>query len=173
MPTLKNAQHEKFVQEIVKGKSQGDAYLAAGYKAKNELVASAAATRLLKDVKIVARLSELQRKAEEKVVIDRAWVLHRLVENVERAMTARAAVDEDGNPVGVYKYEGSVANRALELLGKEMGMFVDRKEIGGPGDFEMMDDAALREHIANEMAAAQEMLIESKKTARGKPSTKH
>lgn len=29
---------------------------------------------------------------------------------------------------GEYKYDGSVANRALELLGKELGMFVDRSE---------------------------------------------
>jgi hypothetical protein len=44
-----------------------------------------------------------------------------------------------------------------------------RIEHGQPGDFEMMDDEALREYIA----AEQEMLIESKKTAKGKPSTRH
>ena len=34
MPALPNAQHEKFVQELIRGKSHADAYLAAGYKAK-------------------------------------------------------------------------------------------------------------------------------------------
>jgi hypothetical protein len=33
---------------------------------------------------------------------------------------------------GEYVYNGSVANKALELLGKELGMFIDRKEVGAP-----------------------------------------
>jgi len=37
---------------------------------------------------------------------------------------------------GQYVYNGSVANKALELLGKELGMFIDRKEVGGPNEFE-------------------------------------
>jgi hypothetical protein len=32
--------------------------------------------------------------------------------------------DDNG---GMYKYGGAVANRALELIGKEMGMFIDRQ----------------------------------------------
>lgn len=146
MPAITNNQHEKFAQALVKGKSHGEAYLAAGYKAKNASVASAAATRLLKKVNIQARVAELQTKAEERAVVDRAWVLKRLVENVDRAMTVIAVTTKDGQ-TGEYKYEGSVANRALELLGKELGMFVDRKEVGGPGDFERMSDAELDEFI--------------------------
>ena len=37
--------------------------------------------------------------------------------------------DAEGTETGEYRYEGSVANRALELLGKEFGMFVDRSEM--------------------------------------------
>ena len=153
MPALKNAQHEKFVQEIVKGSSHGNAYLAAGYKAKNPSVASAAATRLLKDVKIQERVNELQKRAEEKTVLTKAWVLNRLIENVNRAMTAIPVLDREGSATGEYKYEGSVANRALELLGKEQGMFVDRKELGAPGEFERMSDEELRLHILTEVEA--------------------
>jgi hypothetical protein len=47
--------------------------------------------------------------------------------------------------------DSSVANQALKLLGKELGMFIDRKEIGGPNEFERMSDvelgAFLRESI--------------------------
>ena len=50
-------------------------------------------------------------------------------------------------PTGEYRYEGSVANRALELLGKEQGMFVDRKEIGKPGAFDALDDEELERAI--------------------------
>ena len=153
MPALKNAQHERFVQELVKGKSHGDAYLAAGYKAKNSKVGSAAATRLLNDVKIQERLSELQRKSEERAVLDRAWVLKHLIENVERAMQKVEVLDREGEGTGVYKYEGSVANRALELLGKEMGMFVERSEVGKPGDFDNMSPDELDQFIASETEA--------------------
>ena len=57
----------------------------------------------------------------------RAWVLERLTENVRRAMRIEA-VTLRGVPTGEYRYEGSVANRALELLGKELGLFVERSE---------------------------------------------
>jgi hypothetical protein len=42
-------------------------------------------------------------------------------------------------------------NRLAELLGKELGMFIDRKEVGAPNDFARMTDeeldAFLRESI--------------------------
>ena len=34
-------------------------------------------------------------------------------------------------------------NKALELLGKELGMFIDRKEVGGPNEFDRMSDEEL------------------------------
>ncbi len=54
--------------------------------------------------------------------------MSRLVENAERALQRVPVTNDDGSVVE-YHYEGSVANRALELLGKELGMFIDRKEI--------------------------------------------
>jgi hypothetical protein len=42
---------------------------------------------------------------------------------------------------GEYSYNGSVANKALELLGKQLGMFIDRKEVGGPNEFERTQGA--------------------------------
>jgi hypothetical protein len=59
--------------------------------------------------------------------VTRAWVLERLAENVKRAMQIEA-IKLRGVPTGEYRYEGSVANRALELIGKELGLFVDRSE---------------------------------------------
>lgn len=38
------------------------------------------------------------------------------------------------------KRQGNVANRALEVLGKELGTFIDRKEVGRPGDFSGMSE---------------------------------
>lgn len=71
-------------------------------------------------------------KAANKVRISKEWVLDTLVENVRRAMTAvpvMMKVDGELVPSGEYRYEGAVANKALELIGKELGMFIDRAKI--------------------------------------------
>ena len=57
----------------------------------------------------------------------RRWVLERLAWNVERAMQGEAVVLR-GKATGEYRYDGAVANRALELLGKELGLFTERGE---------------------------------------------
>ncbi|MBA1156921.1 hypothetical protein [Microvirga mediterraneensis] len=134
MPALANNRHEIFAQELAKGKSQVEAYETAGFKngQKN-------AHRLGTDEGILRRVAEIQseraemdRKATEKateaLAIDKQWVMARLVENVDRAMQAEAVLDNEGKPTGEYKYQGSVANKALELLGKELGMFIERTE---------------------------------------------
>jgi phage terminase small subunit len=52
------------------------------------------------------------------------------MENAERALQHIPVLDRHGKPTGEYRYDGSVANRALELLGKQQGMFIDRHEVG-------------------------------------------
>jgi phage terminase small subunit len=67
-----------------------------------------------------------------------------LVENVARAMQAEPVKRKTGDGAeevdGEYTYNGSVANKALELLGKELGMFIERREFGGPNEFARMSD---------------------------------
>lgn len=60
------------------------------------------------------RVAELQSRATEGIVITRQWVIERLVKNVEKS-----EAQDNG---------GAVVNRALELLGKEIGMFIERVE---------------------------------------------
>jgi hypothetical protein len=59
-------------------------------------------------------------------LVKREYVLSRLTENVEPAMQVQPVLDTRGKAAGVYRYDGNVANRALELLGREIGMFRDR-----------------------------------------------
>jgi hypothetical protein len=76
----------------------------------------------------------------KKAALNRAWVLDQLLENVQRAMRATAPVNDAGEPCGEYRYEGGVANRALELIGKELGMFKDRisQEVTGGRTLEVV-----------------------------------
>lgn len=126
MAALKNQRHELFAQSLAKGKTADEAYQEAGYKPNRGNAATLKANQSISD-----RVQELKDKAAEKVKIDIAWVLDRLVENVERSMQAVEVLDRDGLPTGEWKYEGNVANKALELVGKHLGMFVDKVEHTG------------------------------------------
>src|SRR5262249_52701123 len=67
------------------------------------------------------RPCEATAKAVEELAITKEWVLAKLKENAINALKVKG-----GSPV---------ANRALELLGKELGMFIDRAEISQANEF--------------------------------------
>ncbi len=115
---LKNARHERFAQGLVAGKTADAAYREAGYNAS-----SSNASRLSGNEKIRGRVQELQKAAAARVEVDQAWVMGKLREVAERCMR------DDLNPAG--------ANRALELIGKQLGMFVElskREVVGGDSE---------------------------------------
>ena len=87
------------------------------------------------------RLGDITEKAIEKAALTKSYVIERLMENVARAMQHEAVKDAKGNPIGEYRYDGATANRALELLGKELGMFIDRKEVRHKNYWDTIDDA--------------------------------
>lgn len=133
MPALSNPKHEAFCQAYVRGERVGNA--CGCYKAVYGKDNRQAASRLLHRDDIVRRVADLQAeiatieqkatdRAIEKLGVDKEWVLSRLVENVERAMQSAPVIGAEGEPTGEYKYDGAVANRALELLGKNVGLFV-------------------------------------------------
>lgn len=134
---LKNAKHEHFAQLVSNGETPPRAYVLAGYSEKG---ARQSAHALLTKPDISDRISALRRKKEEKheravetvlaeAALDKAWVLKRLSRIVDMGMAAEPVKDAEGNPVGEYKANLQAANKALELIGKEAGMFIDRKEI--------------------------------------------
>jgi phage terminase small subunit len=123
MAALENARHEKFCQERVAGKTIDEAYEAAGYKRN-----PGNAGRLNNNEHIQSRITELQSIAAEKAGLSKEWVLERLMTVAERCMQAEAVKDHKGKPTGEYKFDASGANRALELLGKEQGMFKQQVE---------------------------------------------
>lgn len=108
MPALLNSRHEKFAQELAKGASASEAMKAAGFKSDRRN-----GTRLTTNEDIRRRVDELKERAATNVVLSREWVLEELIDNAKRA--------KEG---GDY----APSNKALELLGKEIGMFVERTE---------------------------------------------
>ena len=117
---LPNQRHEKFVLGLFEGKTDGQAYVDAGYR-----LSRPHAARLAPHDKSRGRLAFLQSEVAEKAGIDRAWVIERLVEIVDRSMQAEEVTDSEGKLTGEYIFQGSIANKALELIGKDIGMFKD------------------------------------------------
>lgn len=145
---LPKAKHELYAQERAKGKSQEEAHKLAGYSGSR-----AAASMLEQKFNIAERIAEIiaereqiysQATAEavERVSLTKEWILATLMDNVQRAMQAQEVTDREGRGTGEYVYQGNVANRALELLGKELGMFIDRKIVQNVDELDDISDPA-------------------------------
>jgi len=106
---------EAFAQLVAKGSMLVEAYREAGYMPNgSDKTQWEAASRLMANSKVLARVKQIQADIEEdRRTIERRreeYVLKRLQEEAEQA-------DTDGARV-----------RSLELLGKTIGMFTDRVE---------------------------------------------
>lgn len=141
MPILKKVKWEHFAHQIAKAVKPDVAYIAAGYS-KNG--ADQGAGKLLKKAEIQARIAEIRANvisvATEKAGIDKAWVMSELVDIVRRGKAVELVIGKEGEKAEV-RQNLAAANKALELIGKELAMFIDRKEIRtGPLDTLDHDD---------------------------------
>jgi phage terminase small subunit len=117
MPALTNHKHELFSQGIAEGKKPPVAYQDAGYETKDS-AADAAASRLLKNVKILDRIKELKNKIAEKFI--RETVVTR-----ERVVRQLIQYAEDAAEEGQY----SVASGNWIKLGIDIGMFENKSTV--------------------------------------------
>lgn len=136
MALLANRRHELFAQALFKGSSNIQAYKDAGFS-RNDTNACI----LRKNPKVVARIAELDARTVGAVNLTKEWVIERLIATVVHCQ-AQEKMDSAG------------ANKALNLLGLELGMFVERKEVGKPGEFDGLTIADKRARI---MGIAQEL----------------
>jgi phage terminase small subunit len=131
-PILPNQRHERFAQEVAQGKSAGEAYRLAGYRAANHS-AETAGSRLLKNVEVQQRIVELQQKVARKVEITLESLL-------------REAADIQTAAISAKQY--AAANGALKLKAELSGHYVLRKQDVTPRRSEAEIDARLRELLA-------------------------
>ena len=117
---------ERFAQEYVVDLNATQAAIRAGYSART---AKAQGSRLLTNVDVQGRVCELQAARADRVQVDADWVVAHLVENVERAMQKVPVRGREGKETGEWEYQGSVANKALELLARHLGMLRDRVDL--------------------------------------------
>jgi hypothetical protein len=142
--------HEAFAQALAAGKCAGDAYKNAGFAPSY-----ANASRLQRQDHIRRRVDEiLARKqcavdravanAAERIGLTEEWVLRRLRTNA--VLAARRG-------------DTAASNRATELIGRHLGLFIDRKEI----QINYVDDADA--YLAQLMEIVQSRTIEHEPAA--------
>ena len=122
------SKRKRFVEEYLVDLNATQAAIRTGYSPKT---ADVQGCRLLTNARVQAAIVEAQDRRSERVEVDQDYVILGLKENKERAMQQVAVVDKDGKETGEFAYNGAVANRSLELLGKHIGMFVERHELTG------------------------------------------
>ena len=115
-----------FVAEYLVDLNATQAAVRAGYSNKT---AYSVGHENLKKPEVAAAIQEAMQARSERIKADQDWIVERLVENVERAMTVEPVM-VGGVETGEYVYQGNVANKALELLGRHAGMFNDKLKLG-------------------------------------------
>lgn len=143
MPELKNKKHERLCLEYVIDYNATQAGIRSGYSQKT---AHSIACELLKKPELRERVRELQAEQRERLVLSSDYVAIKLVECVQKSMQASPVIAF--NPLtnkyeqnGEYQYDSKGATKALELLGKHLGMFTEKVELRGGVQ---IDDARTR-----------------------------
>ena len=130
----------RFVEEYLVDLNATQAAIRAGY---SEQTGYSIGQRLLKKVEVQEAIQQAQNKRSERTQINQDEVIRLLIENVDISMGKKATVitipsksengEVMGNDVAQFVYEPSAANKALELLGKHLGIFKDGVDITSGG----------------------------------------
>lgn len=142
------AKQLRFAQEYVVDRNITQAAIRAGYTKRS---AYSTGHELLQKPEVQAEVERLTAEIAEKAKIKAEDIVRDLIEVKDRCMqkapvmTFTAAgpmqlIDEEGR--NVWKFDANGANKSLELLGKHIGMFVDRKELTGRGGGPLQVNAA-------------------------------
>lgn len=132
--TALTRKEERFCLEYVIDYNQTKAAERAGYTEKS---AAKTGCKLMKDPRILARVKKLQKEQADRLCLSSDLVVIKLLELVDICMAAKPVLEWDYDlhemrPTGEYQIDSKGAAKALELLGKHLGMF--EKQGGAGGD---------------------------------------
>ena len=127
------ARQMRFVDEYLKDLNATQAAIRAGYKATTAVAANAA--RLLKHDKVQEAIDARKQTRAERVELEQDWVVNELRTVAQRCLPVE---DDDGKPIANIV---NVGVKALELLGRHQGIFIDKREITGKDGKDLVPDA--------------------------------
>ena len=125
MPALSNAKHERFAQELAKGKSATEAYVLAGYAANDSNSA-----RLNGNERVQERVAEILERAAQRTEITIAGITDRLLNLA--AVAEKTGIETDEETGSVTKSSPkhlSVARNALMDAAKLNGLITDKVDL--------------------------------------------
>lgn len=156
---LTNQRHERFAQTLVQGASATEAYLAAGYRCTRE-AARRRGSKLLTKADVSARIGALKATAATRAEFDAEWVLRRLKliadasvadyrigkggvvevlgdrapEAIKAVVSVKRSTTVDASGRETVRTDLRLVDkvRALELLGKHLGLWDRERATGDP-----------------------------------------
>jgi phage terminase small subunit len=126
MPALENARHERFAQELAKGKTADEAYQEAGYSENR-----GNATRLKANESVASRVAEIQTAAAKRTEITVASITERLL-----AIAAKGETTTEAPML-------AVARASLMDAAKLNGLVVDKSELTGKNGSALIPTVAI------------------------------
>lgn len=123
--TALKPKEEQFCQEYTVCYEGKKAAIAAGYAEKS---AAKRACLMLKEPRIKARILEIQKELAERTMLTRERIVMELLDVVEICKAAKPVMEWDYanhemTKTGEYQIDSKGAVKALELLGRHLGMF--------------------------------------------------
>lgn len=139
------AKQEKFCEEYMIDLNATQAAIRAGY---SEHTASEIGYENLSKPQIGERIAEVKAERSARTLVNADYVIRGLLKVHERCMQEEAvmAFNHDSKVMeetGEFKFEHSGANKSLELLGKHLGLFVDKSETKHSIDLSNLSDEEL------------------------------
>ena len=131
-----NPKQKRFVDEYLVDLNATQAASRAGY---SERTAKVQGSRLLTNVIVAEAIQRGQVQIADKFELTQEYVVEKLIANLDGAL-------REG--------QRGPANGSLQLLGKHIGMFADRKILEGPGGGPVRVEDAAAARIADILAGA-------------------
>lgn len=133
---------EMFVKEYLVDLNATQAAIRAGYSQKN---AGKIGPELLGKTRVARAIEEANQKRADKLELSAEWVLENLKNVAIRCQQAEPVMVFDYEEkkmveTGEYQFDSKGANRALELIGKHLGIFENKLNITGSVPVTIVDD---------------------------------
>ena len=136
---------QRFVEEYLIDLNATQAAIRSGY---SEKTAKVIAAQNLSKLNIQEAIQEAQNKLSERTGITQEYVLSNIQKVVERCMQQEAVQARDGSPllvggperdlVCLFEFKETGALKGLELLGRHLGLFVDKVQHTGANGKDLM-----------------------------------